>query len=548
MKSSASHLRKKRFQWSGEISINRLGLFFFIVIVFGPLFALVVNLGQTLLGSDSSWLELPYPGGRQIDLLIRSVTLSACVALASMLLGILAGSSLWRWQKGAVGYLRWLVLLIVVIPPYVHALGWISAANAVNSVMQSIGLPKISLGGWFASWWVQIMALSPIAVGMTLIGFESVEPALIEAAQVMRQDVDNLKKIILPLAAPSILAGGGFVFLLSLTDYSVPSLFQINVYPIEIFAEYSASNAPANAFILALPLLLITILVVSFSQAPLRNAALRPFRRHRAWINAPIWPGWFVLLQRLALGIVAAQILVPLICLAVLTGTWLNLIGGVTSSRREIFFTFWTSALTGIACLPMALAAARKLMHPSSQGKLWWLLVTAPLAVPAPLVGIGLISIWNQPFFGDFYGSDLMPVFASLARFTPLAAIVLLAQLRRLDPLLIDAARVLHTSRVRTLFQIRLPLLTPGLIAGGFIAFALCAGELGATLLVAPPGQATLTMRIYNYLHYGASDVVAGLCLMMTAATLVAGILAIAALQGWSRLFPFGVMRSVWSL
>jgi len=147
-----------------------------------------------------------------------------------------------------------------------------------------------------------------------------------------------------------------------------------------------------------------------------------------------------------------------------------------------------------------------------------------------------LIAVWNSPGWSSLYGSSLMPVLAALARFTPLAAIVLLVQLRRIDPLLVDAARVSQVSPLRTWLQIRLPMLAPGLLAAAAVVFALSLGELGATLIVAPPGQATLTMRIYNYLHYGASSTVAGLCLMMVAAALAAGCLALLVLSAWSRL------------
>ena len=129
-----------------------------------------------------------------------------------------------------------------------------------------------------------------------------------------------------------------------------------------------------------------------------------------------------------------------------------------------------------------------------------------------------------------------MPVLAGLARFTPLAVIVLVAQLRSINPLLIDAANILQTSRWQTWRQIWLPMLTPGLLAAAGIVFALTTGELGATLLVAPPGHATLTIRIYNFLHYGASSVVAGLCLMMAVTILIAGVIAALALAGRSNL------------
>ena len=42
-------------------------------------------------------------------------------------------------------------------------------------------------------------------------------------------------------------------------------------------------------------------------------------------------------------------------------------------------------------------------------------------------------------------------------------------------------------------------------------------------------------MRIYSFLHYGASDTVAGLGLVMTLVALLFGVLAILSLAGWSR-------------
>ena len=81
-------------------------------------------------------------------------------------------------------------------------------------------------------------------------------------------------------------------------------------------------------------------------------------------------------------------------------------------------------------------------------------------------------------------------------------------------------------------------MLMPGILAAAGIAFALTTGELGATLLVAPPGKATLTMRIYNFLHYGASDAVAGLCLMMTAITLATGVIVAISMRSGPDRFP----------
>jgi iron(III) transport system permease protein len=72
-------------------------------------------------------------------------------------------------------------------------------------------------------------------------------------------------------------------------------------------------------------------------------------------------------------------------------------------------------------------------------------------------------------------------------------------------------------------------------VAAACLVFVLAMGELGATVVVAPPGSQTLTLRIYNYMHYGASDAVAALCLAMAAVAVLAGAAAALALAGWSR-------------
>ena len=519
-----------------------VGLLLFALVTLGPLLALPVQEVGQAAGPGWEWLSLALPVGRRAALLLHSVGLAAAVAAGGMALGILAAATLWQWPKGrhasAAARGRWFLLALALVPPYVHALAWSSAAAAANALLERLGLPAVAFQGWLPSWWVQVMALAPIAVGLALIGLESVDPAMIEAARLARSDMAAFVRVTLPLAAPAVAAGAGFLFLLSLADYSVPSLFGVNVYSLEILAEYSASGQPIRAFGLALPMLVVATGVVVASQAGLRNAAQSPPWRRPAWATAPAWPAWFCRLQRGAIAVLGVQIAVPVVSLAAAAGAGAAMVSSVASAGQEITFSFLVSMTAALASLPVALAAAGKLAGAKGQGRLWWLGVTAPLAIPAPLIGIGLISIWNRPLWPGVYGSAMMPILAALARFAPFAAIALLAQMRRVDPLLVDAARVSPVHPLRAWLQVRLPMLAPGLLAAASLVFALSLGELGATLLVAPPGKATLTMRIYNYLHYGASDTVAGLCLMMVAAVLVAGGLALLMLAGWSRLLP----------
>lgn len=509
-----------------------LGSSLYLLVVIGPVAALLPALRAV---STSGWPVLLLPSGRRLTLWLRSVGFAGAVAAAGMALGILVALQLWRWRAGRRTRLRWLFLVLAPIPPFVHAMAWSALIFKLNTLLRGVGLSEFSFRGWFPSWWVQLMSLAPVATGLALVGLESVNPELVEAAQLLRTDLRALTRVILPLAAPIILAGGGLLFALSLVDYAVPSLFQVNVYALDIFADFGAYNQPGRTLLISLPLVLVTVVAIILSQVRLRSTALDPGWRQCFPAAAPDWPNWFAALLNGALAVMTLQAIVPLGSLLLLTGSWSSLVDSLDGARGEIGYSLTVALLAALFCLPLGYAVARNTLLDGRRWG-WWLALVAPLALPGSLVGVGLIALWNQPLWPALYGGDLMPVLAALARYTPLAAIIIAATLRRVNPALIEAASLLESSRLRTWLLIRLPLLAPGFLAAAGLVFCLTLGELSATLLVAPPGQATLTMRIYNYLHYGASETVAGLCLALVALVLLLGGAIALMLIGWARL------------
>ena len=89
-----------RFRWSWGILLQRLGLLAFLVIVFGPLLALIIESGQALMDGNIEWLVLAIPTGRRLILLLQSLGLATAVAAGGIVLGTLVGIVLWRWDTG----------------------------------------------------------------------------------------------------------------------------------------------------------------------------------------------------------------------------------------------------------------------------------------------------------------------------------------------------------------------------------------------------------------------------------------------------------------
>ena len=478
------------------------------------LFSSLLRLGLAavrLVLREPGALLLVVPSGRRLGLFSNTLLVSAAVSVTATVIGVLAASVLAEMEEGPASVLRWGFLVLAPVPPYIHALTWSSAFNAANALL---GLRLPTYGGWI-NFWVEVMAWLPFAVGLALIGLRSVETPAVEAARLYRGDLGVFLRVVVPLAAPAVVAAAGFLFIFTATDYSVPTLYSVNVYALEVFADFSATNSLGRALLLSLPLAAVTLLVLGFSQRALRatfqsSSVSRPGLRLR-------FPGWFDALRYAGLLVAVSQFVVLVLTLVLETGGVGDVLYAVGTADSSIMFSFWQSVATAALCLPLGYLAAVQLGEEGGRG---WLVYAAPLAIPAPLIGISLIGLLGG---SPLYGTVAVPVLGTVIRFTPIAALILHAQLQLNDPLLFEAARVFERSWLDSWLRVRLPLQASGIVGALGVVFAFTLGELGATLLTVPPGFESITVRVFNYLHYGSTVDVAGLCLVMVAAMLASG-------------------------
>ncbi len=490
-------------------------LLLFLILIYGPLSALLIDTISFVSADPARAFQVISLSSRRLGLLFQTILLSAAVTGTVMLLGIFAGSLIWQWRTGAGKYLFWAALLLIPLPLTVHALAW-STLLSTTGLLPGLIASQHSIQPWLLSWCVESMAFLPLGICISTIAFELVDPDRIQAARLLCQDLRVFLRIVLPLASPLLLAGAGFLWVFCLIDYTIPSIYAANVYPFEIFAEFSTSYLPAVAVLLAVPLLLVTIFLVLLSQRPLKSVIQSSMWTRREWKPEFSWPAWFRAAQRIALGIFIFQTGLVIVVLLVLAGAAPDLAGTLSLAREDAVTTVLICLGATLLAIPVALTLATRLVQKGPNASLWWILAVIPLAIPSPLIGIGMIVFWNTPDAVSLYGTLAMPVFAVIVRFLPFAALIIAAQLRSVDPLLLDAASIFGENRIRNFFSVYLPLILPGICIAAAFIFAFGIGELGATLLVIPPGLSTLTIRLYNYLHYGSSESVAALGLLMT--------------------------------
>ncbi len=138
-----------------------------------------------------------------------------------------------------------------------------------------------------------------------------------------------------------------------------------------------------------------------------------------------------------------------------------------------------------------------------------------PFAVPASIFGIALIKFWNHSATAVIYQTSIIVIIGYIARFSAFGVRTMESNIAQIHKNLEEYADLICGSWVKKFQKIIIPLSWPGILAAWGICFSLSMGELGTTLLVTPAGEATLPIRIYTLMHYGAHKLVCSLCVIL---------------------------------
>jgi 2-aminoethylphosphonate transport system permease protein len=183
------------------------------------------------------------------------------------------------------------------------------------------------------------------------------------------------------------------------------------------------------------------------------------------------------------------------------------------------------SVLTGLMASAVALASgswaalALRDMRPAPR-RMMDLLFFIPSAVPSVSVGLGLLVAFSRPPV-LLNGTTAIVVIAHFVLISAYTYGNVSAGLARLAPEYEQVAASLGARPAYRLWRVTLPLVTPYLIAAFSLSFAMSMGELGATIMVYPPGWVTMPVGIFALTDRG--DVFAGAALtMLLVATTVA--------------------------
>jgi spermidine/putrescine transport system permease protein len=151
-----------------------------------------------------------------------------------------------------------------------------------------------------------------------------------------------------------------------------------------------------------------------------------------------------------------------------------------------------------------------------------------PVVIPDITQGVALAVFFNLVFEAvqRIIGVRLVPGFATIiiahiAFNISYVAIIVRARLATMDPTLEEAGRDLGANYQQTFWRITFPILMPGVLAGGLLAFTLSLDDFVITFFNAGVGTTTLPLFVYGMLKQRVPPEINAISTAMIAASIV---------------------------
>ena len=452
--------------------------------------------------------------------LINATVVAVLVTLTSLVIALPLAVLSVRYDFPGRRLLSGLMLVPLVLPPFVGAIGMRLVLGRFGPATQVLGSPELGID-WLGRYRllgiviVEALHLYPVLLLNLQASLANIDPAMEQsAANLGASRWTVFRKITLPLVRPGLFAGSTLVLIWSFTELGTPLMFSYyDVTPVQVFHLLTDVATSPVPFALVVVMLVASIVLYvigkvilgrSFDAATTKASVAGTARRLHGGMAAS-----------------AAMLFITVIFLAVLphiavlltslteTGAWYKelLPSGWTLNHYrsalldELAFpsirnSLVYASLATLIAAGVGLAAAVVIVRSNVPGRgVIDSLCMLPLAVPGLVLAFGYLAISidlkrrlgdRTPFWLDVQTWPVaFLVIAYAARRLPYVVRSAVAGLQQTPRDLELAASNLGAKRSTVMLRITVPLILANLVAGGLLAFAFAMLEVSDSLVLA---------------------------------------------------------------
>jgi len=509
-------------------------------IVFSPLLATLFGTGLRPGALVEGWRAGAGPLAGSVEIALGS-------AAVAMSLGVPFAILVERTRPGFRRLLWAFGLAVLMVPPYIVAESWIVLLGPAGKISRMAArllgfaphsadpmvLARFTVPGFV---YTRVTAgvvmggcLFPIVALAVASAFRRTDLRVFESAR-LAQGSGGVRRVAAQILLLPALGSALLVFALTLPEFAVPQLLRLRTLGEAVYEGIQEGDL-GRAASLGLPLLPLVVAAGALGAYLLVRARVASLAGLEGE-TPKFTDGEAGSRSCFPAGIVAALALVPAFLIPLTSLIWLvttaelpkaavagthkvlrasgfvdSLRGAWVLAHDDAVRTVWLAGLTATLATVFAIVLARGAAR-RGLGSLLGVL-GAGLAVPAPIVGLGLIVLWNHDWSAAVYQGTAMVMLGWLARFLPVAVLLAQGALARVPRELESAAALAGRGPLGRLAAVVLPGAAPGLMAAWLAMYVLAATEFGATLLVAPPGSPLLAPSVVNLMRRGQDPEIA---------------------------------------
>jgi iron(III) transport system permease protein len=462
-------------------------------------------------------------GGDRADVLAeslapawRTVQLAVLVTSASTTIGVTLAWLLTRTNLPLAPLWRVLAPLPLVFPSFIGAAAFIAGLGpegVLRDLLELVGYdPPRRFRGLGASALVLTLFTYPLVYLPVAARLATLPPQLEESSRLLGdRPPTTFRRVLLPLIRGAIAGGSLMVLLYCLSEFGAVQLLGFDTLTRVVYATRLADRAVSfTAAAILVVMALGAIVIERRLRGPLDQRTGAAARRSRA---VPL-RRWRVPATGFVVVVLGLALVVPVVSL----GQWAwRAVANSDESRLDalrrelgsLATPAWTTAWLGVVAsvvatavvVPVAVLAVRQRTRVSAAVSTS---ITAGFAVPGLVIALSL-TFWalRAPGVATLYQTVPLLIVAYVVHFGAQALRSSELSVAAVPRVLDESALLLGASRWRRAVTVHLPLMLPGLLAGGGLVMLSVLKELPATLLLAPIGYETLTTRVWGAFEDG---------------------------------------------
>ena len=443
---------------------------------------------------------------RTAAIILRSVVLVAIVSSASAVLALALG---WLIERTDLPFRRtWSILTVLplVMPSYIVAFLFISVFAPLGIlhrlVTEPLGIEKLpSVYGLPGAAIVLVLVSYPYTLLTVRAALRGSGRALEDASRTLGKGPwVTFLRVTLPQLRPALASGSLLVALYTISDFGAVSLLRYETFTWAIYLQYTSyvdrtAAAALSLVLVGLAVLLFLAETSAHGDRPLEDT-------HQAELGGADSPSvplgvWKYPALALCSLVALVALVIPMAVLLFwlirglgagehLSGVWGPALNSATVSSL--------AAVAAVAAaLPIVVLAVR---FPGRFSMSIDRISHVGFALPGIVIALALVFFGSR-LVPSLYQTHVMLIFAYVILFLPVAMGPVRASLLQVNPGVEEAGRTLGHRPLHVFRTITMPLLRPGILAGGALVFLTAMKELPATLLLSPLDFSSLGTTIW---------------------------------------------------